>query len=336
MTNPEGSAGTRTGSPVPARGEEAGARPAADGRTPWLSPRRRRRLKQTIEGYLYISPWILGFILFTGGPVIASLGLSLFQWRMIEPPRWVGLGNFSTMFTKDPLFTKSLVVTLNYVVVSVPLQIAFALFLAVLVNQKVRLVGVWRTIFYMPSVASGVAVSVLWIWLLNSDYGLVNEILGFLGINGPNWLTSEKFALPAIIAMSLWNVGAAMVIFLAGLQGIPAELVEASELDGAQGLTRFRYLTLPLLSPVTFFNLVLAVIGGVQTFTQAFVMTQGGPLNATLLYALYLYQNAFAYLNMGYAAALAWFMFIIILVITLLQFRLARNWVYYEAGGSDR
>lgn len=302
-------------------------------RKPWLSQRRRRRLRQAIEGYLYISPWILGFILFTGGPVVASFALSFFKWRVIEPPHWVGTNNYVQMFTGDPLFAKSLVVTLNYVVVSVPLQLAFALVLAVLVNQKVRLVGVWRTIFYMPSVASGVAVSVLWMWLLNPDYGLVNEILGVFRIGGPNWLTSEQFALPALIGMSLWNIGGAMVIFLAGLQGIPVELVEASELDGAHGLTRFRYVTLPLLSPVTFFNLVLGVIVGVQTFTQAYVMTQGGPLNATLLYALYLYQNAFAYLNMGYAAALAWFMFLIILGITLMQFRLARNWVYYEAGG---
>jgi multiple sugar transport system permease protein len=309
---------------------------SAKGQTQWLTSRRRRRLKQAIEGYLYISPWILGFILFTGGPVVASLVLSLFSWRMIEPPRWIGLGNYTAMFTQDPLFTKSLVVTLNYVVVSVPLQIGFALLLALLVNQKVRLIGVWRTIFYMPSVASGVAVSVLWAWLLNPDYGLINQILGFVGITGPNWLSSEQYALPALIGISLWNVGGAMVIFLAGLQGISTELLEASELDGAEGLTRFRYVTLPLLSPVTFFNLVLAVIGGVQTFTQAFIMTQGGPLNSTLLYALYLYQNAFAFLKMGYAAALAWFMFVIILGITLLQFRLARTWVYYEAGGSDR
>lgn len=309
---------------------------AAGERTPWLTSRRRRRLKQALEGYLYISPWILGFILFTGGPVVASFVLSFFDWRMIEPPHWIGLGNYTTMFTADPLFTKSLVVTLNYVVVSVPLQVGFALLLAVLVNQKVRLVGVWRTIFYMPSVASGVAVSVLWAWLLNPDYGLINEILQFLGISGPAWLTSEQFALPALIGISLWNVGGGMVIFLAGLQGIPAELLEASELDGAKGLTRFRYVTLPLLSPVTFFNLILAVIGGVQAFTQAFVMTQGGPLNSTLLYALYLYQNAFAFLKMGYASALAWFMFIIILVITLVQFRLARTWVYYEAGSWDR
>ncbi len=308
----------------------------AEGQTPWITSRQRRRLKQALEGYLYISPWIVGFILFTGGPVVASFVLSFFSWRMIEPPRWVGLGNYVTMLTADPLFTQSLVVTLNYVVVSVPLQIGFALLLALLVNQKVRLVGLWRTIFYMPSVASGVAVSVLWAWLLNPDFGLVNEILGFVGITGPNWLTSEQYALPALIGISLWNVGGAMVIFLAGLQGISTELLEAAELDGAEGITRFRYVTLPLLSPVTFFNVVLAVIGGVQTFTQAFVMTQGGPLNSTLLYALYLYQNAFAFLKMGYASALAWFMFLVILAITLLQFRLARTWVYYEAGSRDQ
>ena len=301
-----------------------------------LTARRRRRVKQAIEGYLFISPWIVGFILFTGGPVIASFVLSFFTWRMIEPPKWIGFGNYVTMFTQDPLFAKSLQVTLNYVVVSVPLQLVFALFLAVLLNQKIRAVGAWRTIFYMPSVASGVAVAVLWSWLLNRDFGLVNEILGFVGVDGPAWLISEQFALPALIGMSLWSVGGAMVIFLAGLQGISTELLEAAELDGARGINRFRYVTLPLLSPVTFFNLILGIIGGFQTFTVAYVMTQGGPINATEFYALYLYQNAFGFLKMGYAAALAWFMFIVILAISIVQFRLARSWVYYEGGGFGR
>jgi multiple sugar transport system permease protein len=206
----------------------------------------------------------------------------------------------------------------------------------VLLNQKVRFVGVWRTIYYMPSVASGVAVAVLWTWLLNRDYGLINEFLRAFGIQGPAWLVSERYALPALIGMSLWNVGGGMVIFLAGLQGISQELLEAAELDGADGLRRFWHVTLPLLSPVTFFNLVLGVIAAFQTFTQAYVMTQGGPLNATLFYALYLYQNAFGFLKMGYAAAMAWFMFVIVMAITLLQFRLARRWVYYEGGGWGR
>jgi multiple sugar transport system permease protein len=309
---------------------------AAAAQPGWLTARRRRRVKQTIEGYLFISPWILGFLLFTGGPVVASFVLSFFTWRMIEPPKWIGLGNYVTMFSQDPLFAKSLQVTLNYVVVAVPLQIVFALFLAVLLNQKVRMVGVWRTIFYMPSVASGVAVAVLWSWLLNKDYGLVNEILSFVGVDGPAWLVSEQYALPALIGMSLWSVGGGMVIFLAGLQGISPELMEAAELDGAHGISRFWYITLPLLSPVTFFNLILGIIGGFQTFTLAYVMTQGGPLNATEFYALYLYQNAFGFLKMGYAAALAWFMFVIILAISLIQFRLARSWVYYEGGGFGR
>jgi multiple sugar transport system permease protein len=301
-----------------------------------MTAQRRRHVKQTLEGYLFISPWIIGFLLFTGGPVVASFVLSFFTWRMIEPPKWNGLGNYVTMFTEDPLFIKSFQVTLNYVVVAVPLQIVFALFLAVLLNQRVRMVGVWRTIFYMPSVASGVAVAVLWSWLLHKDYGLVNEILGFVGVDGPAWLVSEQYALPALIGMSLWSVGGGMVIFLAGLQGISAELIEAAEIDGAQGISRFWYITLPLLSPVTFFNLILGIIGGFQTFTLAYVMTQGGPLNATEFYALYLYQNAFGFLKMGYAAALAWVMFVIILTISLVQFRLARSWVYYEGGGFGR
>lgn len=300
------------------------------------SSRRRRRVKRALEGYLFISPWILGFLFFTGGPVVASFALSFFSWRMIEPPTWVGLDNYVTMLTGDPLFVKSLQVTLTYVVVAVPMQIVCALLLALLVNQQVRFVGLWRTIYYMPSVVAGVAVSVVWSWLLQPDYGLVNDILGFVGIQGPAWLTSEQFALPAIIGMSLWSVGGTMVIFLAGLRGIPRELLEAAELDGATGMGRFRYVTLPLLSPVTFFVLILGVIGGFQTFTQAYVMTQGGPLNATLFYGLYLYQNAFAFLKMGYAAAMAWFLFLVILAITLAQFRLARGWVYYEGGTGER
>ncbi|HEV8637610.1 MAG TPA: sugar ABC transporter permease [Chloroflexota bacterium] len=298
-----------------------------------MTPRRRRRLTQAAEGYLFISPWILGFLFFSGGPVVASFVLSFFTWRMIEPPQWVGTSNYLSMFGQDPLFTKSLRVTLTYVAVAVPLHVLFALALAVLLNQRVRLVAFWRTIYYMPSVASGVAVAVLWTWLLNPEYGLVNESLGFFGVRGPAWLSSEQYALPALIVMSMWGVGGGMVIFLAGLQGIPQELIEAAELDGAEGVRRFWYVTLPLLSPVTFFNLILGVIAGFQTFTQAYVMTQGGPVNATLFYALYLYQNAFGFLRMGYAAAMAWFLFLVIAAITLLQFRLARRWVYYEGGG---
>lgn len=293
----------------------------------------RRRLKQTLEGYLFISPWILGFIFFTGGPVVASLGLSFFNWKLIRPPRFVGLENYTTMFTEDPLFWKSLQVTLTYVVIAVPLQIAFALFLAVLLNQRVRMIALFRTVFYLPSVVSGVAVSVIWLWLYQPELGLLNDLLSRVGIKGPAWLVSERWALPALIGMSLWTVGGAMIIFLAALQDVPEHLYEAAALDGAGEWAKFRHVTLPMLSPVIFFNLILGMIAAFQVFTQPYVMTRGGPLNATMFYALYLYLNAFEFLKMGYAAALAWIMFLIIMAFTLLQFRLARRWVHYEAAG---
>ena len=293
----------------------------------------RRRLKQMLEGYLFISPWILGFIFFTGGTVVASLGLSFLNWKLIRPPRFVGLANYITMFTEDPLFWKSLQVTLTYVIIAVPLQIVFALFLAILLNQKVRIIALFRTIFYLPSVVSGVAVSVIWLWLYQPELGLLNNLLSQVGITGPAWLVSERWALPALIGMSLWTVGGPMIIFLAALQDVPEHLYEAAALDGAGEWAKFRHVTLPMLSPVVFFNLILGMIAAFQLFAQPYVMTRGGPLNATMFYALYLYLNAFEFLKMGYAAALAWIMFIIIMAFTFLQFRLARRWVHYEAAG---
>jgi multiple sugar transport system permease protein len=285
---------------------------------------------KTIEGYLFISPWIVGFILFTAGPVVASLGLSFYQWSLIRPPRFVGLENYVTMFTNDPLFWQSLRVTLLYVAVAVPLQIAFALFLAILLNQKVRAIPVFRTIFYLPSVVSGVAIAVLWLWLYQPELGLINDLLSKVGIDGPAWLISKQWALPAIIGASLWTVGGTMIIFLAGLQDMPQHLYEAAALDGAGEWAKFRHVTLPMLSPVIFFNLVLGLIAAFRMFELPLVMTQGGPINATMFYALYLYLSAFKFLKMGYAAALAWVLFIIIMIVTGLQLKLARRWVYYE------
>jgi multiple sugar transport system permease protein len=293
----------------------------------------RRQVKKTVEGYLFISPWLVGFVLFTAGPALASLVLSLHKWSLIRPPRFVGAANYTTMFTDDPLFWQSLRVTLIYVAVAVPLQIVFALFLALLLNQKVRLVPMFRTMFYLPSVVSGVAIAVLWQWLYQPDIGLINDLLRRVGIQGPAWLMSQRWALPAIIGASLWTVGGTMIIFLAGLQDIPQHLYEAASLDGAGELAKFRHVTLPMLSPVIFFNLVLGMIAGFRMFELPLVMTnRGGPLNATMFYALYLYLSAFNFLKMGYAAALAWILFIIIMIVTMVQLGLARRWVYYEFG----
>jgi len=289
-----------------------------------------RRLKRTLEGYLFISPWLVGLILFTVGPVVASFVLSFYKWRLISPPQFVGLDNYVTMFTEDSLFWQSLRVTLIYVAVAVPLQIAFAFFLAILLNQKVRLIPLFRTLFYLPSVVSGVAVAVLWLWLYQPQFGLVNNFLGQLGIEGPPWLVSLRWALPAIIGASLWTVGGTMIIFLAGLKDIPQHLYEAAELDGAGEWAQFRHVTLPMLSPVIFFNLVLGMIVGFRQFELPLVMTVGGPVNATMFYSLYLYLSAFKFLKMGYASALGWVLLLIIMAVTAVQLRLARHWVYYE------
>ena len=292
---------------------------------------------QTIEGYLFISPWLVGFIVFTAGPAVASLVISLHRWSLIRAPRYVGARNYVTMFTNDPLFWQSLRVTLTYVGIAVPLQIVFALFLAILLNQKVRLIPIFRTMFYLPSVVSGVAIAVLWQWLYQPEIGLINDILRRVGIQGPEWLWSQQWALPAIIGASLWPVGGTMIIFLAGLQDIPQHLYEAASLDGAGEGAKFRHVTLPMLSPVIFFNLVLGMIAAFRMFELPLVMTnRGGPLNATMFYALYLYLNAFNFLKMGYAAALAWILFIIIMIVTMAQLRLARHWVHYEFEGGRR
>jgi multiple sugar transport system permease protein len=293
----------------------------------------RPKFLRAVEGYLFISPWLIGFTIFTAGPIVASLVLSFFRWSLIRPPRFIGVENYGVMFGDDPLFWQSLRVTLIYVGVAVPLQILFALFLAILLNQKVHMIPLFRTIFYLPSQVSAVAVAVIWLWIYHPELGLMNEMLSSMGIPGPAWLLSTRWALPALIFMSLWSVGSAMIIFLAGLQDVPRHLYEAAGLDGAGEWAKFRHVTLPMLSPVIFFNLVLGLITGFQYFAQAYVMTRGGPLNATMFYALYLYLNAFTFLKMGYASALAWILFLIILIVTLIQLRLARWWVHYEYSG---
>ena len=221
---------------------------------------RGRCLGQAIEGYLFISPWIVGFLLFTAGPIAASLVLSFFQWSLIRPPRLVWFDNYVQMFSQDPLFWQSLKVTLTYVAAAVPLQLAFALFLAILLNQKVRLIPVFRTIFYMPSQVSAVAVAVIFLWIYHPELGLINDLLAKVGIKGPAWLISERWALPALIGMSLWSVGPQMIIFLAGLQTIPNELYEAAAIDGANSWQVFKNVTWPLLTPSVNTNLLLNII----------------------------------------------------------------------------
>jgi multiple sugar transport system permease protein len=290
-------------------------------------------------GYLYISPWLIGFLLLTAGPMIASLYLSSTTWTMLAPPASVGLANYQGIFSDDPLFLVSLGNTLYYVVFSVPLGLAVALGLALLLDRKIKGTAFFRTAFFLPSITNMVAVAMLWLWIFNPEYGLLNAFLQMVGIKGPLWLQSESWAKPSLILMSLWGTGGTMMVFLAALQGIPQELFEAAELDGAGTVGKFLHITLPMISPAMLFNLVVGIIGSFQVFTQAFVMTgtaqpgsEGGPNNATMFVVLYLFKKAFQEFRMGYASALAWVLFFIILAATIVQMQMAKRWVHYEGG----
>lgn len=280
-------------------------------------------------GYFFISPWLIGFVCFTAGPVIASFYLSFTNYELFTPSQWSGWNNYRRLF-EDPLFLQSIFNTVYYVIFAVPLGIAVSLLLALLLNQRLPGITIYRTIFYLPAVTAGVAASLLWMWLFNADFGLINFFLTKIGLPGIEWLSSPKWAKPAFIVMSLWSAGVAMVIFLASLQGVPVHLYEAAELDGANWWCKFWQITFPMISPAIFFNLLMSVIASFQIFTQAYVMTDGGPANATLFYVLYLFRNAFILLKMGYASAMAWILFILVLILTLIQFKLASKWVYYE------
>lgn len=297
-------------------------------------PSRRRAggfaRRETITFYLLIAPWLLGFLLFVLGPMLASLGISFTRWDLLSPAKLIGLDNYEKLFTRDPLFWQSLKVTAVYTAVYVPIELAGGLVLAMLMNQKIRGVSIFRTIYYLPSVLPAVAFIVVWIWILHPDVGLINTLLSYAGIEGPRWLADPNWSLPALLMMSLWGLGRGMVIYLASLQGIPKHLYEAAAIDGASGWQSFRKITLPLLTPTIFFNLVLSIISTFQTFTGAFVATNGGPLDSTLFYVLYLYRQAFQFFNMGYASALAWVLFVIIMVLTLVIVRTSDRWVYYE------
>lgn len=293
----------------------------------------------SLQGYAFIAPWMIGFLLLTAGPMVASLYLSTTSWTMLAPAVQVGGGNYAAILQDDPLFITSLANTLVYVAFSVPLGLACALGLALLLDQRIRGIGFFRTIFFLPSITNMVAVAMLWLWVFNPEFGLLNGILARVGITGPLWLQSETWAKPSLILMSLWGVGGTMMIFLAALQGIPAELYEAAALDGAGPMHRFLRITLPMISPAMLFNLVVGIIGSFQVFTQAYVMTgtaqpgtEGGPNNATLFVVLYLFKKAFQEFRMGYASALAWVLFFIILGATVVQMRLAKRWVHYEGG----
>ncbi len=324
---------------------------------------RKLRSREAVEGYLFISPWLIGFTVFALGPLVASILISFSGWDLISRPKFVGAANYVEI-AGDPLILKALYNTFFYAAFSVPLGLVLALFLALMLNRRMAGVNIYRTVFYLPAITSGVAICLLWKLLFNSDSGLINEVLrhGGAGIywivvklhegiqaisprlslaalvrlgppEPPGWLADPRWSKPALILMSVWSIGAPMIIFLAGLQGIPQELYEAAEIDGAGAASKFRHVTLPMLSPVIFFNAVVGIIGAFQVFVQVYIMTgpsPGGPENSTLLYVVYLFKQAFEYLHFGYAAAMAWLLFAIILGLTLVQFALGRRWVHYE------
>ncbi len=291
------------------------------------------RQREERDFYLFIGLWLIGFILFTGGPLLASLYFSFTNWTGLTTVEWVGAQNFIDL-AQDKLFWTATQNTFFYSFGAVTLGTIGALTVALLLNQHLPGTTLLRVVYYMPSIASGVAVSILWLWLFNPQVGLVNYMLSLIGIKGPLWLSSPQWALPALVIKSLWAIGANMIILLAGLQAIPTSLYEAAKIDGAKQWDEFWTVTLPMLSPVLFYVLVITTIASFQILTDVLVMTQGGPGTATFVYVYYIYQAAFQYLKMGYASALAWILFAIILALTLLQLWGSRKWVYYEDEGA--
>lgn len=289
---------------------------------------------EVIAGILFSMPVILGFLIFTIGPMVASLALSFTDYRITGDTQFVGIENYRRMFSgEDPFFYKSLSVTSYYVFLSVPAGIIFSFIIAMLMNQEIKGKALFRTIFYLPTIVPVVASSLVWIWLLNPDFGLVNGLLRSLGLPTSKFLFSEKTVIPSLVVMSLWGTGSQMVIFLAGLQGIPRHLYEAFDVDGGNFLQRFFYITLPMMTPTIFFNLVMGLIGGFQVFGQALIMTNGGPNNASLFYVFYMYREAFMNSKMGYACSIAWVLFIIICIFTVISFKSSNSWVYSEDSG---
>lgn len=297
------------------------------------APRRRLSLAQweEINGYLFLLPWIIGFLWFTLGPVLGSFALSLTDYGGAAQVTFVGLRNYQEMLTGDPLFWESLRVTTSFALAAVPLGLALSLAVALLLNQRVRLMALWRTIYFLPALVTGAALALLWQYMFGQDFGLINAVLSAIGLPKVPWLTSESWIVPSLVIASLWGVGGGMLIFLGGLQGIPTELYEAAMIDGAGTWRKFWHVTLPMLSPTIFYNLIFGIIGSFQVFTLVFLLTNGngGPNYASYVYALYIYQEAFQNGRLGYSAGLGWALFALILAFTLVVFRSARLWVFY-------
>lgn len=289
------------------------------------------RRQETIEGWLFAAPFYLGFLIWTVFPMGLSFYMSFMEWGILTDPVWKGLYNYEKLLTKDPLFWQSFGNTAYLTFLGIPIGMVASLLVAFALNVKTRLTNVYRTLYFLPSQVPGVANAVLWALIFNYQFGILNQVLAVFGIPPQNWLFQKLTVKPALIFMGLWGVGGGMMIYLAGLQNIPQELYEAAEIDGAGRWRRLLHITLPLLTPVIFFNLVMNIIGSFQGgFTTTYVMTGGGPANYSLVTMLYLYRQAFMYMHMGYASAFAWLLFFVILVFTAIQFRMANYWVFYE------
>ena len=297
---------------------------------PVSGKRRRRRGGHGLTPWLFISPWIFGFLVFTLGPMSFSLYMSLFDWPVVGTREFVGLGNYQTMLTQDPQFWESLWITTKFALIFVPLNIAIAFLLAVLLNLGLKGTSIFRTAFYLPSVISGVALVTIWSWIYSNQYGLLNYMLGLVGIDGPNWLGDPSWAVIAIVIASLWGLGGTMLILLSGLQSIPKELYEAARISGVPAWAQTIHITLPMLGPMLLFAIITSIITAFQQLTIALLLTKGGPLGSTYFFAMYIYDNAFKYFDMGYAAAMSWIMFGIVLLLSLLVMRSSAVWVHYE------
>jgi multiple sugar transport system permease protein len=284
------------------------------------------------SGYLFAMPWFIGFGVFLAYPIVASVYFSFTEYSVLKPPIWVGTQNYEALLS-DEVFYKTLGNTLIFAALFVPLATVVAFGLALLLNSKVRFMALYRTVFFVPSLVPVVSLVILWMWLFNGEHGLINLVLGSVGIAGPPWLTDVAWSKPAIVMMSLWGVGNAMVIYLAGLQGVPQSLYEAADLDGASAWHKTRNVTIPLVSPVILFNVVMGIINSLQVFTQPYVMSEdGAPSRSIYFYSMYLFDNAFKYHKMGYASAMAWIMFLVIFLLTLLALKAAEKRVHYEGG----
>jgi multiple sugar transport system permease protein len=318
----------------------------ADAEAESAGKRRARLLRQNLKGYAFISPWLLGLFVFSAYPLVASFYFSFTKYTVLKPPVWIGVANYVSMVTKDPVYFKSVSNTLYYGLISVPLGLAFSLLLALVLNQGARGIGLYRTIYYLPAIVPPVAGTLVWMLLLDPGNGLVNSGLRSIGIRAPGWFKDADWSKPALIIMALWGTGGTMLIFLAGLKDIPKVYYEAAQIDGAGAWYRLLNITLPLLTPVIFFNLIMGIIGSFGVFTSAYIAggasggggygpggTAGGPLDSMLMYMLLLYRYAFRYFEMGYASAMAVSMFLAILALTLVLLRTSGRWVYYEAAG---